>query len=255
MNRRGFLTVITVSVAGFAGCLDDTDAESGNAEHGDSRESTDTERAHSVEYEQCGKRIIPIRELPEPAKEEVMVALEEGEYESEESAILPNVLDIDESYLSSDDDSFRFYRVVVEEDEAVTRLYLKSEYPSTSATASISNALEDDVTVDVHIGYETTDEVLVSETIELKADEEVEFNGDVEYRYGRYNADLTVTKNGSEKSETVSWTINEHREPYSNFIIQTFSEEDMLSKVGGVHYHPLPCEWNNDGKLVEGRTA
>jgi len=225
-----------LSAAGFAGCLGNADNE------------------NAIEYEQCGKRVIPIRELPAPAEDEVMIALEEGEYESDNSVILPDVMDIDESYLSSDG-SFVYYTVVVERDETVTRLQLERDYPSTSATASILNALEDDVTAEVHIENKATDEILVSETIELKADEEVEFNGDIEYRYGRYNAEFTITKNGSKRSETVSWSDHEYIGPYPNYTIQTFSEEGMLSWEAGDHHDPLPCEWNDNGELIEGPTA
>jgi len=246
---------MTVIATGITGCLDNTDNENGDGESNDGSMNTNTEGQNTISYEQCGKRIIPIGELPSPAKNEAMVALEEGKYESDDSVVIPNVMDIEESYVKSPEDSLTYYKVQVETDGNVTRLCLEKESPPVSTPPSMSNSLEDDVMIDVYIENETTDEVLVSETIELKAGKEIEFNGDVDYRYGRYNAEFIIKKNGDKISETKSWTYNEYTTFPAEFSILTISDEVVVGREVGPEAHPLPCEWNDDGELVEGRTV
>jgi len=55
---------MTVIATGITVCLDNTDNENGDGESNDGSMNTNTEGQNTISYEQCGKRIIPIGELP-----------------------------------------------------------------------------------------------------------------------------------------------------------------------------------------------
>ena len=83
MKRRKRLSGIGVLASGLSGCLGTLSGEN-----------------NSVEYEQCGLSYIDIADLPGPARKEVTTAIGEGVYQTDGELVLPEVMDIERSYLT-----------------------------------------------------------------------------------------------------------------------------------------------------------
>lgn len=94
MKRRDIMAGICVTTAGFAGCLSGPLQDLAN---GDS-EPSDDERGRK----RCD-HIATVSTLPNRAKIEAQAAIEDGAYETTDELLLPEVFDIDTSYLRTYD--------------------------------------------------------------------------------------------------------------------------------------------------------
>jgi len=240
----------------LAGCLSndftDPDATRPNGTESDTSESGE------VEYEQCGMSYVNASELPQAAEEEVKAVFDEGAYETKDDLILPQVIDITESYITTSE-PIVYYTAEVEEEEDTNRLLLHEEFPETNPLM-VGNETEEDVTYDIHLEYvaeindeadfETEGEVLFEERVEVEAESEgVELNDDVDYRFGTYRAAVEVIE--LEMEEEFIWEMYDEyaNQGYINLDaegnLRHMGQSESDYGVGGP-----PCEWNDEGELT-----
>ncbi len=240
MKRRALLT--GASAAMLAGCL------------------TGSNNGDGSNYEQCDAKFIRIDELPGSAQEEVMAAIENDEYETDNNLILPKLLDIDESYLvySDDEPSLHrnaiYYSMTIEKHGDEKRLLLDKEYPPVNERLGVVNKTDDDLSLEVRIEHKGKQEILVEETIKLKSVDgeeppDIYTSGshnhhfdDVDYRYGPHRAKLR----GENFSEEFTWEYNPFIGNDNHHII--ISEEDI--GIMYEHFDSMYCRWDSQGNLI-----
>lgn len=241
----------------LAGCLS-SDSTDPDANRSTSTES-DTSESEEVEYEQCGKPYLNASELPQAAEEEVKAVLEEGAHETKDDLILPQVIDIEKSYVTTSE-PIVYYTAEVEEEGDTNRLLLHEEFPETNPL-KVGNETEEDVTYDIHLEYvaeindeadfETEGEVLFEERVEVEAESEgVELNDDVDYRFGTYRAAVEVIE--LEMEDEFIWEMYEE---YANQGFVTINGVGNLTHMGqseSEYGMGGLCGWNEDGELTQG---
>lgn len=191
MKRRNLL-VGTGLVATLAGCL-----------------GSDSDVPDELKYEQCGNYIIPVTVFPRAVKNEVITAIEDGEFETDDELILTKVVDIDQSYLrqSDQEDSYRYqyYDMNVETFEGTTLLSAEEVLPETRSVG-LSNRTENDLLVDIRIEHEN--ELLLQESIDVRADTRIRLEGENEYRYGDYRAEISVPNEEMLTEKEFTWQVD-----------------------------------------------
>lgn len=86
MNRRTLLTSISVGAATVAGCIGKLNRDENDEQKKPNRNENDERK-----YEECNRRILNYRTLPEDVKTEVDTAFDEGQYESDEELLWQQV--------------------------------------------------------------------------------------------------------------------------------------------------------------------
>lgn len=164
-------------------------------------------RGNGIEYERCALPYVPIIDLPSPAKEEANAAIENEVYETDGKLVLSEVISTDESYLiESRERGWRYYDLTVTTDDGVTRLHGEEIRPKETSLPTVENKMETDVTVDIRVEFE--DEVVFEDTLTFAAGTETDLDEGTAYRYGHYQATLTISTGTEPREEVVTWTNN-----------------------------------------------
>lgn len=137
MKRRTFLTSAGgIGVyAGLAGCLE--------------RDLSTTPLQSSESFDPCPRSTIRIDSLPDAAKNEVEIALEDGFYEAEPLLYLPNVIDLQETYLHTLD-PLTYYRARTDREGDVVRLAVDRTLP-THGNRNLEVQNRSDVPLDIEL--------------------------------------------------------------------------------------------------------
>jgi len=258
MKRRALLA--TLGAAAVSGCL----ADDGVNEHNNGNQETD--------YEQCERTYIGVHfDLPDAAREEAIAAIE-GEYTTA-APVLPQAMDIEESYLTvTDDDGIRrYYTVETESAGDGTRLRARETLPETTPV-SVRNDTETDVTVETNLSYEATMDreadvehegsSLLAETVSIEPSEEIQLDADVQYRYGMYHAEILLDE--LQVQEELGWRMWHEYSEHGTIHIDPADDSDSLEGenpdrdvfYNHASYHPegemQSCEWSDEGELVTG---
>lgn len=229
VKRRQLLLGVSVVASGLSGCL-------GNL----------TGRGNGIEYERCALPYVPIIDLPSPAKEEANGAIENEAYETDGKPVLSEVISIDESYLiESRERGWRYYDMTVTTDDGVTRLHGEEIRPKETSLPTVENKMETDATVDIRVEFE--DEVVFEDTLTFAARTETDLDEGTAYRYGHYEATLTISTGTETREEVVTWT-NNHVHGTKGIAISA----DDVRTIGTGWAGEIECEWNDEGKLVSG---
>lgn len=234
MNRRTILSLLTTGTVTTAGCTSRIGLKGGN--------DTDNRGSDTKEYEKCGNYIIYTYELPGSAKDEAIAAIEDNHYDTEGELLLPEVVDINKSYLSRRKDGERvYYEMTVETDGDVTRLRAEETLPETGAVR-VENATEKDLTVDIRIEHEG--DLLVERTVDIGAQENVKLNENTEYEYGNYRAEVKVRNETKFETTELTWEVH-------SLQADIHIGPDGIRRLLSAHER-RPCKWNGDGELVSG---
>lgn len=175
MRRRRLLAFVAGGAIGtISGCLD---------------------RLTGDAYDVCEAPVIMYSDLPEPAREEVDIALETGEYETRDELLWSEITRSEPELFTGD----ALYFSNVETDGDVSRLWFNRD-EGRHRDLTLSNETADTRTVTVSVNDESADEPLLTETVALPSTEEKQwrrlFPG-----YGEYS----ITVETDNRSETFLW--------------------------------------------------
>lgn len=209
-----------------------------------------------TEYEQCPNTAVKVEWLPESVKSEVNAAIKDGEYTTSDDLLLAEVIDVEKAFLiDSGGDVSDYYKVYITETGDETRLELeevvpKAEAPELVAPSEYQTDLNN-FTIDVHIEYKFTNEVLFDETVELERGESTSLNGDRDYRWGDYRAKITTKVDGEEFTQEEHWSVTSKQ---STQTIRVENEgvgyTDMIDENEKDFARKSICEWDDDGELI-----
>lgn len=241
MKRRDVLAGAAVSTIFVTGCLSGADERS-DGMHDDENEDENSS------YERCTNGVVGVNNLPQPAHDEVVAAIEHGEYETEGDLVLAETIDIDGAFLAypgkaisdvSDDD---FYTAKVTNINGGTRLQLEENVPSAGSGKLRSepfvdpydlddsydvdypddvNDLDDVYDLDNVYDPDDLDDVEFNLRIEYLTEDEVLTNetfeigetitfGGSDYRWGDYRAEISAEIDGERVSSEIEWTVNNY---------------------------------------------
>ena len=224
MNRRTLLTILTTGTVATAGCTSKIGLKK------------------KKEYDRCSHSIVYIDSLPDSAKDEAIAAIEDDHYETEEELLLPEVIYINGSYILRRENGERvYYEMSVETDGEVTRLQGEEVLPESNAVW-VRNATESDLTVDIRIEHEG--DLLVERTVDIGANEDVKLNGNTEYKYGNYRAEVEVRNDEQFEATELTWEVH-------SLQAGIFIDSDGIRRQLSAHER-INCKWNSDGELVSG---
>lgn len=248
MKRRDLLAGVAFTTVGLAGCLRGPNETDKIGDNGTTENETNINADSG--YERCGNYIVPVRLLPDPAKDEAIAAIEGEKYETDSKLVLPEVVTINESYLArykNNEYGYNYYSMVVETNEDASKLRAEKTLPETSAVR-LANDLEDNLTLDIRIEHEG--DLLVEKTVNLSGGEDTELNDEVQYRYGDYRAEVEMHNIEELENEEITWSVDQSH----------FQAEIVISSREGIVPHQgvaevIYCKWNDDGTLVSGSEA
>jgi hypothetical protein len=240
MKRRNLLAGIPLVAAGFSGCL------SGRTNDQNDSENT----GERIDYEECPLEIVKVRHLPSAARDEVKAAIEEGVYKTVGELNLAKVVDIDQKYLESDvDEETIYYEATVETGYDSTRLFVEKIVPEFRGEGiELENLSEKDLTADIRIEYEG--ELFLEESIDIRAGDEIEVEGDNEFLYGEYFAEVSVPNEEKLPKTDHTWEVDEnYRHPSIRLILGDRFREGIHFLDHNEHIYSGYCSWNDDGGL------
>lgn len=264
MRRRSLLAGIGLTTAALAGCMgsDEAEPESGDNDEERKNENGDNDGGRNgenkdIEYEKCDNTTVGIQNLPEPAKDEVLTALWNREYETSDDLTLQQVIDVDKTYLAMPDVTFK-----AEIEKVGVRTFLRLEPKRPLATPPDLNLYapeteEDDVTVNLSVLIVNDSGLLINETFEetvspdpirstIELRKLIDQNSDLEYRWGRYRGKFTVENGGDEWTEEVEWIEAALTSVFDIPInVKTGRIRPKTVEMGAIP----PCKWNDDGEL------
>lgn len=226
MKRRALLSAASCVSAGVAGCLRTRNTQSGGSE-----------------YEKCNNTFVQLVSLPTPAEEEAMTAITEEVYETDGELILTEVIDIDSTYLHGG--GTMYYKMTVTSDDGFIRLRAERVRPKRTGLPAIVNGMETDVTVDIHVTC--GDELVFEDTITLASGTKTNLDYGTAYRYGGYQATLTISTDTDTREEEVGWRVN-HIHGLGEIVLS----RDDVRMTDGPSKERDDCEWNDEGELVSG---
>lgn len=202
MNRRTILSLLTTGTITTAGCTSGISLKKGE-------NSTGNRKTDPKKSEKCGNYIIHTHSLPGSAKDEVIAAIEDDHYETEEELLLPEVVDVNESYLLHREGGERvYYKMSVETDGEATSLRAGETLPEPDAVW-VENTTEKGLTVDIHIEHEG--DLLVERTVDIGAHEDVELNENTEYEYGNYRVEVKVHNETKFEDTELTWEVHSYK--------------------------------------------
>lgn len=225
MKRRDLLLGTSVVTTGFAGCLS-------------SRDNVTTDS----EYETCPNTFV--HRLPAPAEKEATAAIEKGRYETDGNLVLPEVMNIDKSYLVRYDDGYIYYKMSDTTNDGVAVLKATESTPKETVLPEMTNKMKSNVTVDIRIKYGT--DLIFGDSIDLSAGETTDLDKSSDYPYGRYTATVKVYDGEEPREKEVTW-INNHIQGVGDIVI---SADDVMVGDGPSAARNW-CEWNDQGELVK----
>lgn len=197
--------------------------------------------ASSTPYEKCNNTFVRIESLPTPAKEEAMTAITEEVYETDGELILPEVIDIDTAYLHGG--GTMYYKMTVTSGDGLIRLRAERVQPKRTGLPTLVNRMETDVTVDIHVT--SWNELMFEDTITLASGTEANLDDGTAYRYGGYQATLTISTGKETREEEVGWRVN-HIHGLGKIVISG----DDVRMTDGPSKERADCEWNDEGELM-----
>lgn len=226
MRRRTVLaastTLAAAPLAALAGCVDD-DSEDDAAGNG-SPDDTDTptepvgsthDRAPD-EYDTCSRMVVPLSSFPNPAQEEIRIALEEGAYDTDGEPYLPNLIDVESSYVDAEGTT---YRVRVERGET-TRIELEAETPTRGERSfAVENGTNEPISGSVTV-ERVGGEVVLSETLELDANGRVSAGA-----FERVFGDYLVTVDTESFTDTLRFDERESAMPLEGVVVDADGAE------------------------------
>jgi|GEM_PF-6673658 len=268
MKRRNLIAKTGLTATILAGCLNED----------------------GTTYEQCRNTLIDIPEdLPEPAKVEMSTAIEEGEYNNSDDLVLSQAFDLEKAHFrawnnknNSDKLSSRsekvYYTAKSKNDGDINRLRVERSAPECDEL-KLYNGRRETLTFDIRLKYsnvvpldkdrtktiiENKGRVLVEETVDVEAqgplglDREavpkdattLALDSDEKYRYGSYQADVSI--NELDLKESITWTM--WREYTTIGWIGVDSRGGLYHRHGGdIVEEQRDCKWNSDGDLIDSR--
>ena len=248
MNRRTLLAGVSFSTVVVAGCI------GGNAVRGvtptedrgdaDDDQSDDEDTHAPVEYERCDNRIVRVHRLPDPAEEEATTAIEEGAYETDGDVLLAEVIHVEDVYLRHHG---VYYEPTITEDGGITRVTVTETRPVFEESVTLENMLDAEVTIEIRVEHEETDELLVEETRVVEAGDTITFNDEDSFPYGSYH--VTVTRNG--RSDDVSFSLDQRFESGVAFPVELDENGLFVDPVDRDSSHG-PCSWDETGEVSTG---
>lgn len=166
-------------------------------------------------FDECGRLVIRLHEVPEQARVEVETALEDGVYETDDELLLPHLLDVDESYLAIEEENGRTeYQAHV--DASGTVLELEETIPSWGEDPlAFENDSEETVTVDVTVVRDRTDETVVDESLTIEPGAEADTEP-FDRQFGSYTASIET----ADIDEEFGWSDGESELPWRGFYIR-----------------------------------
>lgn len=223
MNRRSLLATVGLASASVAGCVDGV------------RRSV----AGEIEYEQCGKTNVVLSELPEDARAEARSAIEDGAYETSDEPLLPEVIDLEETHIQSDDT----YWLVSETGEGETTRFEATEALPPVEPLSMVNRDDIPLTISRRVVHERddifSDPVLIDDRQRLEAGY-VTSALDVD-AIGEYTAEIVI--NGDVRTEL---SFERTRTTDVEIIV---TESGATTEETDVEPRPRNCQWNDGGEL------
>ena len=186
-------------------------------------------------FEECGKLVIRINRLPEPARVEAETALEDGRYTTDDEPYLPHLLDPEESYLAVEEDDERTeYQLRVEQDGDTTFLELEKTIASWGEEPlTIRNDTDESVTIDIRVERNRTDEIVVDETLTIDPNSEAETDA-FDREFGSY----TATIEAGEFDEEIDFFEGENELPTPGMTITP----DGISPEPSPMLEPIDCQ-------------
>lgn len=166
-------------------------------------------------FGECGRMMIRIHWLPEPARLEAETALENGRYETDAEPYLPHLLNPDDSYLVFEEDDGRTeYRLRVERDGAMAILGLEETIASWGeAPLAVENDTGESVTVSIRVERTRTEETIVDETLTVDPDADAETEA-FDRELGSYTATIDADEIAD---DDYGWDENEYQPPLGGF--------------------------------------
>ena len=261
MKRRDLLAKTGLTATILAGCLNE----------------------NRITYEQCRNTLIDIPEdLPKPAKIEMSTAIEENEYRTSDNLVLPQAFNLEKTYFTTRDNKNDriYYKAKNKNDGDTNRLRVERSAPKCDEL-KLYNGRRENLTFDIRLKYsnvvpldkdrtksiiENKGRVLVEETVDVEAQgplglerEEVPkdtttlaLNSDEKYRYGSYQADVSI--NELDLKESITWTM--WREYTTIGWIGVSSSRGLYHRHGGdMVDERRDCKWNSDGDLIHSRSG
>ena len=186
------------------------------------------------EFEQCEKVIIRIENLPDPAREEAALALEEGRYETDNELYLPHVMPLSKSYLAGGEaDDEEYYVATVDQGGTTTTLEVESTIPSWgSESLIVANDTDDRVTVEIRVDRRRQSETVLEETLSIPPDADVQTTP-FDRVFGPYRAEIRTDR----FSDRFEWEETEMQSPMEEFVITATGVTSLPRPV----LEPLDC--------------
>ncbi|WP_124191305.1 hypothetical protein [Natrarchaeobius oligotrophus] len=260
MKRRTLLGSVSVSVAPFAGCLSAIGTENGESDDGDddsadepagdddSADEPDGESTADVDYERCENRIVSVSNVPEPAADEATTAVDDGEYETDGELLLPEVIAVDDAYLSRDDE---YYRAEIAENADATILRLTEAVPVFAEPVTLENVTDETVSVTLTVTREESDEVVLEEADDLEPADRIVLNEDVEFHYGTYRMEVDGDDLSEDGTWDLTWELDQRFESGYEYPIELDDHGVFEDPVDRDSTHG-PCSWTDDGEVRTG---
>lgn len=227
MRRRTVLatstTLAAAPLAALAGCVD-TGSDAGDSGPHSPADDTDTptETATPVnardpdEYDTCSRMVVPRSSFPTPAQEEIRTAIEKGAYETDEMPYLPNLIDVESSYVEVESTT---YRVHIDLGET-TRIELEAETPTRGERSfAVENATDDPFSGTITV-ERVGGEVVLTETLELDANGRASAGA-----FERVFGDYLVTVETESFEDTLRFDERESAMPLEGVVVDGESEE------------------------------
>lgn len=184
MDRRRFVGLVAVGIiGGSSGCLDQSSSDS---------------------FDVCESPVISYRNLPEPARKEVDIALDTGQYETEDGLLWGEITESEPDLLVGSDDrpdieETTIYHSFVEVDSDIEKLrFVRDE--GNFYDLSLRNETSKQRTIHVSVSNEAEDEPVFTDTAQLTA-EAGENLSRVFPGYGEYE----IIMETDERSKTAEW--------------------------------------------------
>lgn len=257
MKRREVLASIGLGSSVVAGCLRDDQQVNENtsnannehdAEQADETVNSDNTEVEYSEFEMCDYGFAPVNQLPEPAEKEAKAAIREGAYTTTDELLLPELIDIDTTYLEVGGLPNNYYEPVVTRDGETTRLQVKEALPARAGSIRIDNRLAEDVTIAARVEHGNEelldDPVLVDDEITVEAETKVTLDG-TEY-FGEYHVQFELKE--LDLSEEDRWSVSKNSPSHKSLIVSSDEELVMGWAVSGGGL--LSCGWDSEGNVV-----
>lgn len=223
MKRRTVLTAFTTGMLAFAGCASETDSDEWNYRT------------------TCDRMIIPYRNLPDNAREEVDTAFTEGEYETEGNLYYELLLeDIEQQYLVRDR---TYYLAEIDETKERSTLKFRETTPSFESPHPIKIQNETGERLDFTFTIGTGEGSMLTEIkaherqVVLEPEEVYHTDGIID-EFGTYTVRLEFDDGRSEEDE---FTVGNYKN--GHVYVETSISSDGVSAGNHIGADDGSCPW------------